>query len=262
MTLEAYESLRAKGFSLAGGLADLRQRACVYHHLYADSGKRNVFPLIAAHGALWASGYFKKGMLGGQILSLHYLFSAKLRSAKLASLSIFADKFRDINRRVCAESYAIHHYTKNYADNSFIRSIIGHDFVDSLYECHAANASNSSFAKEQREKLFRAFFSWEQENIVAPAVIEAYENFHWSAIKYMALRPRIDFAYFGKNFHLQFDNFAAKDERIKRGLQAYQRAEEVGLKQVEHSISRYQLMPEIFHNDPDTYYKELETTHG
>lgn len=108
MTREAYETLRKKGFALAGGLRDLSQRACVYHHMYADSGNRNVFPLLAAHGALWASGYFKKGMFGGRVLSIQYLLTPWLVKPHLDALSEFADKFRDINRRVCAESYALY----------------------------------------------------------------------------------------------------------------------------------------------------------
>ncbi len=59
MTIDAYEALRKKGFALAGGIGDLRQRACIYLHLYQDSGGRNVFPLIAAHGALWAGRFFR-----------------------------------------------------------------------------------------------------------------------------------------------------------------------------------------------------------
>src|SRR3954468_130726 len=100
MSTEVYEALRAQGFRLSGGLGDLRQRACVYHHMYEDSGGRNIFPLIAAHGALWAAGYFRKGMLGGRVLSAQYVFRTGLRAAKLESLSDFANKFRDINRRV------------------------------------------------------------------------------------------------------------------------------------------------------------------
>ncbi len=63
MTTAAYQNLRQRGIQLAGRVGDFRQRACIYHHMYADSAGRNVFPLIAAHGALWAAGYFKKGLL-------------------------------------------------------------------------------------------------------------------------------------------------------------------------------------------------------
>jgi hypothetical protein len=65
-----YNELRRIGYSLAGGLNDLSQRAAVYYHLYEDSEGRNIFPLMAAHGALWAKGYFQKGMRAGKVLAL------------------------------------------------------------------------------------------------------------------------------------------------------------------------------------------------
>lgn len=242
MTSEAYEYFRNKGYALAGGLGDLQQRAGVYHGMYEDSGKRNVFPLIAAHGALWAAGYFRKGMLGGWLLSLPYLLAPSVRRARLRSVAAFADKFRDINRRVCAESYAIFHYTRRFGGTAFIRGVIGHAFTDILCECHLSCQCDMEFPKAQREKLFSAFFHWEQEHIVAPFVSEAFAQFDWPAIKYLALRPRINFAYFGKSFIVQFANFASQEERIRHGLQAYRRAEEVGLDHVERSVASYQVL--------------------
>ena len=56
-----YDRLIAEGVRLAGRLADVPQRAAAYHHVFFDSGRNHVFPLIAAHGALWARGYFAFG---------------------------------------------------------------------------------------------------------------------------------------------------------------------------------------------------------
>lgn len=258
MTFEAYQDFRSKGYLLAGKPSDLRQRACVYHQLYLDSGKRNIFPLVAAHGALWGAGYFKRGMLGGKILSLPYLVLPKLRKAKLDALDQFAEKFRDINRRVCAEAYAIFHYTRVYGSNAVIREVIGDAFGDIMEECNASIAADSYFPQQKREALFVAFFNWEQDNIVAPRVIEAFDHFHWRAITYFALRPKIEFTYFGKDHTLQFKNFRAKEDRIAHGLQAYRRAEAVGLEHVENAISLYQIMPQEFHRDPRAYYRNIE----
>ena len=236
MTSAAYESLRTAGYALAGESGDFLQRARVYRDMYHDSGKRNVFPLVAAHGALWASTFFKFGMLGSGLMSLLYLFTPRLRRAKLRSASEFADKFRDINRRVCAEAYAVHHYTKRYGGTSFIRSVIGDEFADILDACHVSNNVKSPFSKEQREQLFSACFKWEQEAVVVPMVAEAFDSLDWNLIKYLANRPRIVFAYFGISFHLQFKNFSSQDERISGGLLAYRRAEEVGLDRVESML--------------------------
>ncbi|GFE81896.1 hypothetical protein GCM10011487_38960 [Steroidobacter agaridevorans] len=257
MTREAYETLRKKGYALAGGLSDLSQRACVYHHMYEASGKRNVFPLIAAHGALWASGYFKKGMFGGKVLSIRYLLTPWLIKQHLDSLSEFADKFRDINRRVCAESYALYYYTRDHEETDLIRSIIGKDFAKVLYECHRSSDLGSQFSRESREELFNQFFRWEQENIVAPSVTEAYATFHWRAVKYLALRPRVSFSYFGKGYDLPFEDFSSKEERVAKGVMAYRRAEDVGLSQVEEALRHYGILPAAFFRDPRAHYQAI-----
>lgn len=62
-------AFQAEAKVLAGGLTDLAQRAMVYHHLYRVSNGNHVFPLIAAHGALWAGGYFRYGLRLGRIIS-------------------------------------------------------------------------------------------------------------------------------------------------------------------------------------------------
>ncbi|WP_426209456.1 hypothetical protein [Massilia sp. TWP1-3-3] len=233
MTFEAYAYFRTQGKLLAGAPGDLHQRVRLYQDLYQDSGKRNVFPLIAAHGTLWASGFFRKGALGGWLLSLAYLLEPSTRRAKLRSLAAFADTFRDINRRVCAEAYALYHYTKRYGGTPFIRRVIGNDFADILCECHLANQFDVAFTQAQREKLFTAFIAWEQETIVARAVTEAFHALDWPAVASLALRPRVNFAYFKHAFHMQFENFASQDERIRQGLRAYRWAEEVELERVE-----------------------------
>jgi hypothetical protein len=260
MSTEVYEALRAQGFRLAGGLGDLRQRACVYHHMYADSGKRNVFPLIAAHGALWAAGYFRKGLLGGQLVSLLHAYDCERRQALLASLHVFANQFRDINRRVCAESYAIYHYTKIHGRSDAARSIVDDDFLDLLCASHESQANARAFPRAQRARLFSAFFNWEQDNIVAPSVIAAYEEFDWPLIKKLALRPKVAFSYFGRGHSLQFENFSSKQERIVRGFQAYERAEEVGLARVEQALLAYSVMPEDFLATHGRYFDAISTS--
>lgn len=257
MSKESYEKLRARGFLLAGGLSDLSRRAYVYHHLYADSGRRNVFPLIAAHGALWASGYFRKGMLAGRVISLQHLLDRTQRTALLASLVAFADKFRDINRRVCAESYAIYYYTKMYGRSDTMTSVIGADFLDLLCESHASRRVGTNFPREKRSRLFHAFFDWEQENIVAPSIIAAYQEFEWNTLRKLALQPRISFSYFGPGHSLKFEDFSSKRERIHRGLQAYERAEEVGCDQVEQALLLYKIMPANFLNNSAVYFESI-----
>ncbi|MFG6414408.1 hypothetical protein ACG02S_10925 [Roseateles sp. DC23W] len=251
-----YEKLRLDGVRLAGGLASLTQRACVYHHIYKASGGRNVFPLIAAHGALWASGYFRKGMHAGKVLSFKFVFHPKMRAARLEALASFADKFRDINRRVCAESYAIYFASRSNAVDELLERRIGTSFLRLLKRCHAAD-DGASFSTNDRAALFNAFFDWEQQNIVAPAVKEAYDSFDWPIIKRLALTPNIDFAYFGAGYSLKFDDFSNTQERVHKGSLAYERAEAVGLDTVEKSLTHYGILQPDFLTDHNRVFAAL-----
>ena len=102
---QSHKSLQRDAERLAGGLNDLAQRATVYHHLFEHSGRNHIFPLIAAHGALWARSYFRFGMKLGSWCSWTYGISYRTREQRLKQLAAFADAFRDINRRVCIDTY-------------------------------------------------------------------------------------------------------------------------------------------------------------
>ncbi|MDR7091157.1 hypothetical protein [Cellvibrio fibrivorans] len=256
-----YERIRAKGYLLAGDLNDLPQRASVYYHLYEDSGGRNVFPLIAAHGALWASGYFSKGMRIGRFLALQYCFNFTKMRDKMQLLSAFANAFRDINRRVCAEAYAIYHFSKLYGDAISSSEIIPSELLQILNECHSSQRSGNHFDYGQRLKLFSAFFLWEQETIVAPAVADAIKEFDWPLVKCLAMKPCIEFSYFGKGGGLQFFDFSSKVERIELGIQAFKLAEHVGVKHVKHveqALQFYKILPLSFFKDTSLFFTRLQ----
>ena len=252
-----YEELRRMGYALAGDLNDLPQRAAVYYHLYEDSGGQNVFPLMAAHGALWAKGYFKKGIWAGRFLVFQYCYHPKLLVKKYASLIKFADAFRDINRRVCAEAYCVYHFSKKYGDTDFAREVIPKNLLDALNHSHNSNKNSSPLDSTERKALFLAFFLWEQETIVSPLVEKALKEFEWSCVKRLAMKPKIEFAYFGKNVGLQFRDFSLKSERVEKGLEAYELAERVGYQAVEQAISDYGIMPDDFLTETNFYFRRI-----
>lgn len=255
--LSEYQRIHRNAYALAGGLGDLAQRASVYFHLYEDSGRRNVFPLIAAHGALWAAGYFAKGLRGGQWLSWQYALQPSVRHTKLRALGQFADCFRDINRRVCAEAYCAYHFAKLYGHTNFAKTVITQPLLDALNACHASALDRVTFTADDRKELFAAFFEWEQKTIVAHAVSAAFEEFDWPAVKALALRPKIEFSFLGQGRHLQFHNFSDQTERIRHGMQAYAIAEQAGLHLVESRLADYGLMPAYFFGNSGGHFSNI-----
>lgn len=92
------------------------------------------------------------------------------------------------------------------------------------------------YSRHKREQLFHAFLAWEQDYIVVPNVAEAFADFDWPLIAWLARRSVIQFAYFGKHKHLRFRDFGCRDERLAAGMQACRIAEDLGLEAVEEAL--------------------------
>ncbi|WP_126077274.1 hypothetical protein HF313_03670 [Massilia atriviolacea] len=176
------------------------------------------------------------GKLGARIASLPSLCIPGKRARQLDAVAVFADRFRSINREVCAEAYAIFTYTRQYGGNEVIRAVIGARFTRLLVDCHASCAAGTEFPRYKREQLFHAFLAWEQDHIVVPKVAEAFASFDWPLIAWLARRPAIRFAYFGKHKRLRFRDFSSKDERLAAGMQAFRIAEDLGLQAVDDAL--------------------------
>ena len=252
---KAFEDFQADGIRLAGGLNDLSQRATVYHHVFKESGGNHIFPLIAAHGALWARSWFSFGMKLGNVLSWQYAFNAETRRNKLAKLEEFANVFRDINRRVCVDVYANFHFTKRYGKHPDAAKVVPADLLQALNRIHTANANGVELSDDDRREIFTDHFLNEQLHIVGPTIEKAVAEFDWPALRALALRPAIRFAYFRRAF--LFRNFANKEERIAKGLVAFNVAADVGWENVEQALRNYDVLPEQFFAKPIEYFASL-----
>lgn len=241
-----YAAARREAEILAGGTGDLAQRALAYHHLFRHSGGHHAFPLLAAHGALWARGYFAWGARAGAALSLGALHRPALRRARLAGLAGFAEAFRAINRRVFVEVYASYRFTLAHGERAGAEAHVDPVLLDALNRCHHAGRRMTALGPDERAHLFEAFFRWEQRMVVAPAVAAAAAGFAWEPVRRLGLRPAIRFAYMPRRDTLHFADFADTDERIEKGLRAFALAEAAGWSTVEARLSRYGALPAGF----------------
>lgn len=243
---QRYEQLSEQGTRLAGRLTDLAQRAAVYHHVFEDSGRNHIFPLIAAHGALWARGYFAFGMKLGRLLSWQYPFSPAKRAEAQNRLTEFADAFREINRQVCVDTYASYHFTSEFGDHPDASQIIAPQLLDALCRIHAARRTGRELNTLEKRGVFEAHFLNEQQHVVGPRIAKAIEAFDWPLLKGVALRPLVQFSYFRQGEFFWFQGFHRTEERIARGLRAFDIGARVGWKEVEASLDRYAVLPESF----------------
>lgn len=252
-----HELTRRQGERLAGGLSDLAQRAAVYHHLFDASGGNHAFPLIAAHGALWAKGYFRYGMRLGAVLSFLSGFSTAVRHPLLDRLNQMADAFREINRRVCVDTYTSFHFTARYGEQSAAAEFVPAGMLEALRRIHTAIRRGHRLPDAEKREVFEAFFLNEQQTIVGPSITAAVAALEWPLMRRLALRPTIRFAYFPAGRRLRFADFSCCEERVENGLRAFAWAAEVGWSDVVATLRNYAVMPEAFFRDPAEHFNEL-----
>lgn len=253
----AYEQLRCEGTHLAGRLTDLTQRATVYRQLFLHSARNHVFPLIAAHGALWAKGYFQRGMRRARALVWQYFHSRQKRDSHLAALAEFADAFREINRQVCIDTYTNFYLTARFGLQA--APYVSAELLSSLLLIHDARGAGRELTDEEKLHVFTAHFMDEQRRVVAPSIASALAKFDWPLLKFLALRPSVSFAYFSRGERLRFHDFSHQDERVKNGLRAFALAATVGWDRVELSLSRYDLLDDRFFTQPEANYARLRS---
>ena len=252
-----YAKLVDEGTRLAGGLTDLAQRAAVYHHLFEHSGRNHVFPAIAAHGALWAGGWFRLGLNIGSVLSWQFAFSPGGRSAQQEQLARFANSFREINRRVCVDTYASYHFTTRFGKDPLAAQIIRPELLTQLNRLHAARGEDRELQTQEKRDLFAAHFLDEQERVVGPAVEQAVADFDWPLMKAIALRPLLRFSFFPRGKWFVFRSFDNRQERIDKGLLAFDYAAEAGGQALTDSLRDYATLPESFFAGPARHFESL-----
>lgn len=252
-----YDRLANDGLRLAGRLADVPQRAAVYHHVFFDSGRNHVFPLIAAHGALWARGYFAFGLRLAECLSWQYGLEPAVRHQQLEYVAAFADTLRDINRRVCADTYASYHFTALFGNHPAAADIVAPTLLDSLLRVHAARKAGRELSDDEKFIVFNAHFLNEQEHVVGPTIASAVADLRWPLVRLIALRPVIRFAYFRRGDRLWFSDFSDREQRIANGMRAFELAAHAGWQTAAAALRDYAVLPDAFFADSKRHFAGL-----
>jgi hypothetical protein len=245
---------------LAGPLEDIPRRAALLHGLFLDSGGNHVFPLIAAHGALWAYRYFEVGGSLGRLIARRYFYSEKERAYRLGILQEFAEGFRRVNRQVCIDTWTNFHFTREHGRERGAAEVVPPPLLEALNTVHAARAAGRSLSATERRHVFTQSFEWEQELTVAPGVKTAVEQFQCFFMRTLCLKPLVRFAYFPRLQFLLFHNFADKAERIAKGMRAYDLARRAGWPKVKESLRTYGLLPDGFVQSPREYLDRCQPT--
>jgi hypothetical protein len=255
-----YDRIKTEATRLAGDLLDIPRRVVLLRNLYLDSGRNHAFSQIALHGALWAFRYFEVGGSVGRLIARRYFYNAAERAFRLDLLEQFAEGFRRVNRLVCIDTWTNYHFVGQYGRLPGAEEIVPPSLLDALNRVHDARKRDISLTPQEKRTVFEQSFHCEQEITVAPGVAETVKAFDCPFMLFLCLRPFVRFAYFPRWQYLFFRNFADKEERIEKGLRAYDYAERAGWDRVSDSMRAYRLMPPRFFEVPAACLADIRAT--
>ena len=256
-TKDVVDMIHSDGLRLAGRRDDMRQRAVVYHHLYILSQGNFVFPLIAAHGALWARWYLVAAHFAARILSLIDVTSALTRKERFQQYKNYVNAFKDINRSVMVETYTVFHASRLFGAKTLTDCGMSAELIEQMMACHAATAAGKRLPDRELRQFYEDYFRWEQVKVVGPIVDEALAAFQWHLMRWFCLRPWVWFSYFRFGNSMNFRNFSDAEERTQKGLIAFDRAAKVGWEKIEANLRLNPFFPREVSLDPNIYFVDL-----
>lgn len=242
---EKYAQIRAGAIILAGQPSDIEKRVQIMKDIFLDSNGNHCFPLIAAHGALWANDFFKTF---DQFIS--FVLDPSAKAAQMVSVKSISEfeaaslaykqRMLETNRLVFIDSYTNYYFTKFYGKEAGAEEIINNELLQVLNNIHQASRQNRRMSDEELRRTYTSALIWEQENSVGPAVTQATLDFvasveraHLSKqLAEFTLKPIVRFSYMPKGKYFIFKDISNKQERIKFATAAFDYAQQVGFRKV------------------------------
>ena len=245
----AFDQLRHEAAGLAGGPASFAQRASVHHHLYERSFGNHVFPLLAAHWALWARGRSAgRFRIAGP--------PATARGGDATGTAEFGDAIREIDRQVCIAGFTLYQLTARAPLRPVAQRLLPSALLAALDHCQEARLTRQVMTDADRRILFVECVRWIDDEVVEPGLRSAREC-GGSALKGSALRPTVRLSFLPITAPLRFDDLADREERIDKALAAFDRGARMGWDKVERRLRRYRALPDAFFRNPGQHFFRL-----
>lgn len=130
--------------------------------------------------------------------------------------------------------------------------------LDALNRVHHARRNERTLSSDEKKLVFEQSFHCEQEVTVAPGVAQAVAEFDCRIMRALCLHPVVRFAFFPSCHYLFFRDFSNKQERITKGMRAYDIAASAGWDHVWKTMEYYGQMPRRFFASPDNFFREIK----
>ena len=237
---QLYRDIRAQADLAAGPLSSLRTRAKGYLDLYHQSNGVCVFALVAAHGALWASWYLVCAKLAAMVFATLDPTAGMPMRERYRQFAAYVTVLKEINKLVMVETYVLVH-TIQQVDVEFA---ISKGIPADLARDYAVAMARSERDPRVLRDLYHRHFLWEQERVVSTKLDEGFAAFTWPLMRNLCQRPWVWFSYFKAGRSMNFRNFTDQEERVEKGMIAFDRAVEKGLDRIaQTSTIRLKVFP-------------------
>jgi hypothetical protein len=220
-----YAAIRARAYLASGPLASLRIRARGYLDLYHASNGVCMFALVAAHGALWASWYLVCAKLASIVFSVIDPTCRLSPWERYRQFAAYVTVLKDINQSVMVETYVLIHTIKDLG----VEAAISEGIPEDLAKDYARAMSGTKPSYDVLRDLYHRHFLWEQERVVSSKLDDGFAVFTWPLMRSMCQRPWVWFSYFKAGASMNFRCFTDQDERVVKGMIAYDRAISFGV---------------------------------
>lgn len=239
---KAHQRIRQDAVALAGDHQNVVNRSLLMHSLYLDSKGNCTFPELVAHGGLFSKPLFESPDNGlGRIL--YFAYSRARREKKLEKLRAMCQKFLEGNRNIFIEAYTAYYFSKLFGKEAQAKEFVEPALLAELNKAHQATEEGRQLSEPEKRQLFKVYLQWEQKDLVAPFIQEAFNAPDLFLLKWWVKRPWVKLAYFSTGEIVHYRNLNNLQERIRQGLKIYEKAVKAGWEEVSNSLNRYTAVP-------------------
>lgn len=227
--LEArYAEIRENAERDSCRVASLRKRARGYLNVYNASNGACRFALIAAHGALWAAWYLICAKLAAVVFAVFDFSKGYSPIKRYRQFSSYVTALKNINKLVMLESYVLVFTVRDLGAEFAATKGIPLDLARDYEKAISGQVTNESFLRD----LYHRHFLWEQERVVSNKLDDAFAEFTWPFMRNLCQKPWVWFSYFRAGKSMNFKKFTDQEERVEKGLIAYDRAVSYGVDKI------------------------------
>lgn len=240
---QRYLAIRAAAEQAAGPRTSLRYRAKSYLEIYRASNNVCLFALVAAHGALWASWYLVCAKLAAMVFSVADITCRMPIRRKYQNFADYVGTLKEINKLVMIETYVLVHTIQELGPEFACQQNIPKELAKDYALAMSGQNQSIPFLRD----LYHRHFLWEQERVVSTKLDDAFAVFEWPLMRNLCQRPWVWFSYFKAGRSMNFKCFTDQEERVDKGMLAFDRAVDAGAEKLAvTTLARLRIFPGLY----------------